>query len=325
METSFLNFEGEQLRVEWEKAEVFHRLCRHVGCQVWWSPARVFDSLMIFCFSRGVAGARSLWASSPPSWCWRPNLSSPPAADVALNSCLCYLMGRARIGAHANLPRWIRGKKQATASWKSPRCIFSLSQASEPDGCLFLMRMFCSVLFLSNLRGCCRFFSCIFRCSQFFHIFYGPNVFSFLILQPFFLFIANRVFRAEETLRSVEPCQLLSKPLRQELKTTVKPQQAPVEQADTLVEVDVRSSFIVQVCIQPNRDWTWKAHSKAWLLFFLPRWNPHRSSASIKDNNPKQMIVRVESEERHKQEWDVEAKRGWIIICLVMEKGENLV
>lgn len=138
----------------------------------------------------------------------------------------------------------------------------------------------------------------------------GQMFLHFWSWSHFFLFIANRVFRAEETLRSVEPCQLLSKPLRQELKTTVKPQQAPVEQADTLVEVDVRSSFIVQVCIQPNRDWTWKAHSKAWLLFFLPRWNPHRSSASIKDNNPKQTIVRVEraKEERHKQGSDVEAE-----------------
>lgn len=159
------------------------------------------------------------------------------------------------IGALANLSQINKGKeKQLTAFWKSPCCIFP-SRASRQKFCYSLWK----------LRG----FVASPQMFQMLLYFQETKYSSISDLVVMFYVHMKQFFRAVKTLRSVEPCQLLSRPPRQELKTTVR----PVEQGDT-VRVDVTRCFIVSVCIRLNRDWTWKAHSKTRLLFSFPGVSP---------------------------------------------------
>lgn len=95
-----------------------------------------------------------------------------------------------------------------------------------------------------------------------------PDIPPFLFLHSFYRSYQTELWK---TLRSVELCQLLSTPPRRKTGAENKSNRSrPVEQGDT-ARVDVTSCFIVWVCVQLNRDWTWKkAHSNTGLLFFFP-------------------------------------------------------
>lgn len=182
-------------------------------------------------------------------------------AGVALNSCLCCLMGRAGFGAHANLPRWIKGEKTADCFLKvtvlsspsrgEPRD--ELCQPQKPSRYLFLMRI-CSVLFWETWGDGGGFVASLQMLPI--PLYFPQTQYSSVSdLAVIFPFISN-VFRAVKAQRSVELCKLLSKLPRLELQTTVGSSR-PVKQGDT-VRVHVTSCFIVWVCVQPNRDWTWE-------------------------------------------------------------------
>lgn len=117
-------------------------------------------------------------------------------------------------------------------------------------------------------------------------------------LAVIFLFISP-VFRAVKTLRSVEPCQLLSKLSRLELKTTVKPQQGCL----TRRRVEGWCNKLLY-CAGACSAEPWlniKSQQQNQVCCFPPQVSPQRSPAPFKQNNSKQTIV-FESKERHKHE-----------------------
>lgn len=130
----------------------------------------------------------------------------------------------------------------------------------KPTWNLFLMRIFCLFVFVEPEGDLC-------RCSQFLSTFWTQYS-SISVLALILLLVSNRAVENPEERWAVPA--LIKPPPRKTGAENKSNRSRPVEQGDT-VRVDVTSCFIVWVCVQPNRDWTWKkARSKTGLLFFFP-------------------------------------------------------